>query len=195
MPNMDTLHTPSCLIWADAYYWMQPRAATSAPAVLGAATAGAPLPTADDARACVCVGRYYDLERYSGDPRDLSEAQTYAAFLQAYRDIIGRALSRLARNRFACFVVGEIRDPDGFCRNFVGDTIAAFEAHGARLYNHAVMMLPLASLPMRASSAFNASAKLGTCHQHVLVFYNGLHPNRDVKGLALHNASKALEWY
>ena len=146
-------------------------------------------------RVCVFVGSYYDLERYSGDPRDLSEAQTYAAFLQAYRDIIGRALSRLARNRFACFVVGEIRDPDGFCRNFVGDTIAAFEAHGARLYNHAVMMLPLASLPMRASSAFNASAKLGTCHQHVLVFYNGLHPNRDVKGLALHNASKALEWY
>ena len=189
------LHTPSCLRWVDAYYWMQPRAATSAPAALGAATAGAPLPTADDARACVCVGRYYDLERYSGDPRDLSEAQTYAAFLQGYRDIIGRALSRLARNRFACFVVGEIRDPDGFCRNFVGDTIAAFEAHGARLYNHAVMMLPLASLPMRASSAFNASAKLGTCHQHVLVFYNGLHPNRDVKGLALHNASKALEWY
>ena len=57
------------------------------------------------------------------------------------------------------------------------------------------MMLPLHSLPMRASAAFAASAKLGTCHQHVLVFYTGRHPNRDVKAIGLHNASKALEWY
>ena len=62
-------------------------------------------------------------ERYSDDPRDLSEAPSYATFLEGYRRIIGHALRRLGRDRFACFVVGEIRDADGFCRNFVGDTI------------------------------------------------------------------------
>ena len=56
-------------------------------------------------------------------------------------------------------------------RNFVGDTIDAFQQTGMRLYNHAVMMLPLNTLPMRASTVFKAAAKLGMCHQHVLVFY------------------------
>ena len=50
-------------------------------------------------------------------------------------------------------------------RNFVGDTISAFQAAGVRLYNHAAMMLPLHSLPMRASNVFNAASKLGMCHQ------------------------------
>ena len=111
---------------------------------------------------------YYDLERYSRDPQDLSEAATYAAFLVAYGQIISAALAKLKPDRFACFVVGEIRDADGFARNFVGDTIAAFQASGAKLYNHAVMFLPLHSLPMRAAGTFQATAKLGTCHQHVL---------------------------
>jgi hypothetical protein len=109
---------------------------------------------------------YFDLERYSDDGRDLSNCDSYDAFLKVYREIIKAALQRLAADRFCCFIVGEIRDADGFCRNFVGDTITAFAKHGARLYNHAVMMLPLHSLPMRAPASFNASAKLGTCHQH-----------------------------
>ena len=138
---------------------------------------------------------YFDLERYSDDPRDLSEAQSYENFLVAYRQIIGEAVARLAPNRFAVFVVGEIRDEHGFCRNFVSDTIAAFQEHGARLYNNAIMMLPLASLPMRANASFNATAKLGTCHQNILVFWNGRSPNKDVKSIGLHNASKPLEWY
>ena len=96
---------------------------------------------------------YYDLEQYSDDPRDLSKAPTYAAFLDAYRAIVADAVARLERGRFACFVVGEVRDADGFMHSLVADTIAAFAAAGGRLYNHAVMMLPLHSLPMRAPAA------------------------------------------
>ena len=76
-----------------------------------------------------------------------------------------------------------------------GMCTSASQEHGARLYNNAIMMLPLASLPMRANAAFAASAKLGTCHQHVLVFWNGKAPNRDVKTIGLHNASRPLEWF
>ena len=137
---------------------------------------------------------YYDLEQYSEDMRDLSKCNTYEGFLKSYNEIIGASLQRLAPDRFCCFVVGEIRDHDGFCRNFVGDTIRAFESHGARLYNHAVMMLPLHSLPMRAPASFNASGKLGMCHQHVLVFFNGRHPKTAVKSLGLYNAGRTLEW-
>ena len=139
---------------------------------------------------------YYDLEVYSDDPRDLSKAPTYAAFLDAYRAIIADALAKLERCRFACFVVGEVRDADGFMHSLVADTIAAFAAAGGRLYNHAVMMLPLHSLPMRAPAAFKASAKLGMCHQHVLVFYCG---GRSPKTELLHhpglkNAMRPQAW-
>ena len=139
---------------------------------------------------------YYDLEQYSDDGGDLSNAPSYAAFVDAYRRIIGHALKRLRPDRFACFVVGEIRDPaTGFCRNFVADTIAAFESHGARLYNSAVMALPLHTLPMRAGGAFEATKKLGTCHQSVLVFFNGRHPDESIKTIGLHNATRMVEWY
>ena len=75
-------------------------------------------------------------------------------------------------------------------------TIAAFAAAGGRLYNHAVMMLPLHSLPMRAPAAFKASAKLGMCHQHVLVFYCG---GKSPKAELLHhpglkNAMRPQAW-
>jgi len=93
------------------------------------------------------------------------------------------------------FLIWQVRDESGFMRNLVGDTIAAFTAAGARLYNHAIMMLPLHSLPMRAKTTFDAAAKLGMCHQHVLIFYKGRHPNRDVKALGLHNATRPLEWW
>jgi len=68
---------------------------------------------------------YFDLEKYSTDPKDLSNAGTYEAFLKDYREIIRVAVSRLRANRFACFVVGDLRDSKGFYRNFVSDTIAA----------------------------------------------------------------------
>jgi hypothetical protein len=56
-------------------------------------------------------------------------------FLAAYRDIIRLACARLADNRFACFVIGDVRDRQGFYRNLPGATVAAFEAAGLRLYN------------------------------------------------------------
>jgi len=137
---------------------------------------------------------YYNLEQYSTDVRDLSNAPSFDDFLQGYRAIIKASARRLAPKRFACFVVGEIRDADGFMRNFVGETVDAFQAAGCRLYNSAVMVFPLNSLPMRASRQFKASSKLGMCHQHVLVFYNGKHPNAELPKLDLSNADRPYEW-
>ncbi|EOD42093.1 hypothetical protein EMIHUDRAFT_95251 [Emiliania huxleyi CCMP1516] len=137
---------------------------------------------------------YFDLEQYSDDPRDLSRAHSYATFLAAYEAIIAAAAHRLKPRRFACFVVGEIRDGDGFMRNFVGDTVSAFQKAGCRLYNSCVMLLPFNTLPVRAGKAMASSAKLGMCHQHVLVFYNGRNPAAEVKGLKLANMTRPLEW-
>lgn len=116
---------------------------------------------------------YADLERYSDDPRDLSTL-SYEAFVEAYREIIAVALTRLKPDRFACFVVTEIRGPkEGIYRGFVQDTIEAFEAGGAKYYNEATLINCFGSLPLRVQKQFNVTRKLGRSHQYVLVFLKG----------------------
>jgi DNA modification methylase len=116
---------------------------------------------------------YYDLEVYSDDPRDLSTLGEYVDFLADYRAIIAQAVGLLKEDRFACFVVGDMRDKAGIYRNFVSDTIAAFQDAGARLYNEAILVTAVGSLPIRVGRQFSAARKLGKTHQNVLVFVKG----------------------
>lgn len=118
---------------------------------------------------------YADLEVYSDDPADIS-TMDYRDFMEAYRDIIAKSVARLQDNRFAFWVVGEVRDERGLMRGFVRDTIQAFEDAGARLYNEAVLVTAAGSLPLRAGRMFRAARKLGKGHQNVLVFLKGDHP-------------------
>lgn len=115
---------------------------------------------------------YADLEVYSDDPRDLSTLE-YDEFRAAYASIIAGACALLKPDRFTCFVVGDVRDPKGFYRNFPGHTIAAFEAAGLRLYNEAILVTAVGSLPIRAGKQFAATRKLGRTHQSCLVFAKG----------------------
>jgi len=115
---------------------------------------------------------YADLKVYSDDARDLSN-MNYTDFLEAYREIIARSVAMLRDDRFACFVVGEVRGEDGAYRSFVPDTIAAFEDAGARFYNEAILVTMVGSLPIRVRRAFEQYRKLGKCHQNVLVFLKG----------------------
>ena len=115
---------------------------------------------------------YGDLEVYSDDPADLS-AMEWHTFVAAYKRIILRAVDRLKADRFACFVVGDFRDAKGFYRNFVSETIAGFEACGARLYNEAILVTSVCSAAMRVTNQFETSRKMAKTHQNVLVFCKG----------------------
>ncbi|MCA1776060.1 MAG: pyridoxal-phosphate dependent enzyme [Loktanella sp.] len=116
---------------------------------------------------------YADLEVYSEDPRDIS-AMDYPEFLAAYREIIARSVARLRDDRFAAFVVGEVRAPyPGGYRNFVADTIAAFRDAGLEYYNEIILVTPAGSLPVRIGKQFNSSRKVGKTHQNILVFCKG----------------------
>jgi hypothetical protein len=117
---------------------------------------------------------YADLERYSDLEADLSTME-YDQFLEAYRDIVAWSIVHLKPNRFAAFVVSELRTKDkhGSYRGFVRDTIAAFEDAGARFYNEAVLINAIGSLPLRVQKQFNATRKLGRTHQYLLVFVKG----------------------
>lgn len=115
---------------------------------------------------------YADLEVYSDDPADLSN-MPYSDFRAAYRDIIAKACGRLKRDRFAAFIVGEVRDKKGLYVDFVGDTVQAFRDAGLAYYNEAILVTAVGSLPIRAGKQFAASRKLGKTHQNVLVFVKG----------------------
>lgn len=115
---------------------------------------------------------YADLEVYSDNPNDLS-TMDYPEFIKVYREIISKSISLLKNNRFACVVVGEVRDKQGNYYNFVSDTIKAFIDSGVSYYNEAILVTSVGSLPVRAGKPFKASRKLGKTHQNVLIFVKG----------------------
>jgi len=116
---------------------------------------------------------YYDLELYSDLEGELSAVPSYDDFIKAYREIVSKSVVMLRDNSFACFVVGDIRDKKGFYRNFVSDTISAFQDAGMLLYNEAILVTAVGSLPIRVTRAFQSNRKLGKTHQNVLIFYKG----------------------
>lgn len=117
---------------------------------------------------------YYDLEVYSDDPFDLSAAPTYAGFLEGYRECIVAAARALRDDRFAIFVVGEVRDKKtGRYVGLVPDTIRACEDAGLSFYNEGILVTSVGSLPVRTSRIFGPGRKLGKTHQNVLCFVKG----------------------
>lgn len=125
---------------------------------------------------------YAYLEKYSDDPADISN-MPYPLFLEAYRDIIRDAAAMLADDRFAVWVIGEVRDKrgDGSCLGVIADTVAAFRDAGMRLYNDHVMLTPIGTAPQRAPKQFDVARKAGRVHEYALVFIKG-------------DAKRASEW-
>ena len=112
---------------------------------------------------------YHDLEKYSDDPNDLSN-MNYDEFNSVYFEIIRKSVSKLKENAFAAIVVGEIRDKKGNYRNFIGDTVQAFEAAGMRYYNEIILITAFGTLPVRAGTQFEKTRKVGNTHQKALIF-------------------------
>ena len=78
-------------------------------------------------------------------------------------------LTILNKGGYACFVVGEVRDKNGYYIGFVPDTIKAFEKCGMKFYNEAILLNAIASASMRANGNMK-SQKLVKVHQNILVF-------------------------
>ena len=97
----------------------------------------------------------------------------YDQFKEVYFSIIKKAVAQLKEDRFACFVVGDVRDKKGFYYNFVSDTIQAFKDAGMELYNEIILVNVVGSLAIRVRRQFNGGRKVGKMHQNVLVFYKG----------------------
>lgn len=115
---------------------------------------------------------YYNLEVYSEDERDLSN-MSFDEFNEAYQSIIKQCSERLRNDRFAIFVVGNVRDKEGFYRDLVSETKQAFSKAGMRLYNEMVLVENIGTAAMKCARVFNSNRKITKVHQNVLVFYKG----------------------
>lgn len=117
---------------------------------------------------------YFDLEKYSNLENDLSNME-YDKFLKIYKSIIKMSCNLLKENRFACFVVGDVRDKDrtqNWYRNFIGETKQAFIDCGLHLYNEFVLLEGIGSSAMRIEQAWIKKKCIKT-HQNILIFYKG----------------------
>ena len=115
---------------------------------------------------------YFNLEVYSKDKRDLSNMNKNQ-FINTYSNIIKNCSSKLKNNRFACFVVGNIRNKDGSIFDLVSETIKAFNDSGLQYYNEIILVNTVGSLPIRINKQFSNSRKIGKVHQNILVFVKG----------------------
>lgn len=116
---------------------------------------------------------YHDLEQYSTDPLDLSN-MPWEDFAVAYEQVIGACCQLLKPDRFAAFVVGDIRHGQhGYMRPFAELTVDAFSGWGCELYDKAVLLTPIGTGALRAANQFNPSRKLVRVHQYLLVFCKG----------------------
>lgn len=115
---------------------------------------------------------YADLEVYSEDPRDLS-TMPYEDFVAAHREVIRQAAARLRGDRFAAWVISDVRDRRGAYRGLVAETIAAFGDAGLTLHNDAILLDQIGTAAVRAERPFRATRKLARVHQHMLVFVKG----------------------
>lgn len=117
---------------------------------------------------------YHDLEKYTDDPGDLSN-MSWDEFRETYREVIEHSLDVLGEDRFAAFVVSDVRDRDGAYRGLPAETVRSFvdARDDVVLYNEAVLINEAASLPARARNMFEGGRKLGRQHQNVLVFFKG----------------------
>jgi len=116
---------------------------------------------------------YHDLERYSDRDADLS-TMDWPEFRRGYQDAIADATSRLREDRFAAFVVGELRGPPpGFYKGFVQETIATFDECRLSFYNDIILATSVGTAPRRVGRYLKGSGKIARVHQNLLVFVKG----------------------
>jgi len=117
---------------------------------------------------------YYDLEVYDeNNPRDISNAATYAEFLEKYGRILINSYNMLKPSAWAILVVGNVRDKHGNYYDLAGDTVRIMQGAGYHFYNEAILATAIATATVRARKTFDSGKKLVRVHQNVLFFAKG----------------------
>lgn len=117
---------------------------------------------------------YYNLETYTNDPEDLSQAKSYKDFLRDYTCVIYKCYKLLKNNRFMVWVISDVRDKRTTeYYGLVADTIKIAQEAGFRLYNEIILYNSTGNLAMTSGDYMRRARKVGRQHQNILVFYKG----------------------
>lgn len=112
---------------------------------------------------------YYDLEKYSNQPDDLSNLSSYEEFNA------GMALSAVAHAKvmkpraFVCIVVGLFRDKKGELIDFRAHTVENFREAGFTFWQDIILSKNFGSAAKRSTNSWKG-LKLVPIHEHLLVF-------------------------
>jgi len=111
---------------------------------------------------------YMNLEVYSDLQDDLSNMNDNL-FKLKYASIIKKSVDKLKVNGYAVFVVGDLRDKQGFQKDFTGLTKRLFISSGMKLYNELILIEPVGTKAMTMEKGFT-NGKLAKVHQNIYIF-------------------------
>ncbi len=133
---------------------------------------------------------YYDLEKYTDNPADLSNMNA-DSFDKKYYSILKKAAAKLKDNRFFAIVVSEVREQSvtgnykiGKYKGLVWKTIRACEEAGLHFYNDMILFNSQHQAARVVDTYFKRNRKVASVHQNILVFVKG---NPDI-------AAEDIEW-
>ena len=113
---------------------------------------------------------YFDLEKYTDLPDDLSNLPSYDAFLVKYRKVLKAALSLLRPQHIAFVVVGNVRNKrTGEQHSLHTDTVTALKDAGGKIYQDGTLETMAGSAPLRAGHIAAAASKLTPVSQRFVV--------------------------
>lgn len=122
---------------------------------------------------------YYDLEKYTDNPNDLSNMDE-DSFDKKYYSILRKAAEKLKDNRFFAVVVSEVREQSttgnykiGKYKGLVWKTIRACEEAGLHFYNDMVLFNSQHQASRVVDTYFERNRKVASVHQNILVFVKG----------------------
>ena len=122
---------------------------------------------------------YYDLEKYTDDPADLSNMDE-DSFDKKYYSILKKAAEKLKDNRFFVVVVSEVREQSttgnykiGKYKGLVWKTIRACEEAGLDFYNDMILFNSQHQASRVVDTYFERNRKVASVHQNILVFVKG----------------------
>jgi DNA modification methylase len=122
---------------------------------------------------------YYDLEKYTDNPADLSNMDE-DSFDKKYYSILNKAAKKLKNNRFFAVVVSEVREQSvtgnykiGKYKGLVWKTIRACEEAGLHFYNDMVLFNSQHQASRVVDTYFERNRKIASVHQNILVFVKG----------------------
>jgi DNA modification methylase len=122
---------------------------------------------------------YYDLEKYTDNPADLSNMDE-DSFDKKYYSILRKAAEKLKDNRFFAVVVSEVREQSttgnykiGKYKGLVWKTIRACEEAGLDFYNDMILFNSQHQASRVVDTYFERNRKVASVHQNILVFVKG----------------------